>query len=283
MDEQKSQIDFIVRLFQTGMKRVEEITPRLENTLKDFESQKAKYIEFVNGFENTKNDREKFEQFMSDMVDKLQKDISDHTTLINYTKNLFEEEKKEIAQFWDVINVKREKISTLFNNQEKFAKLSDVDVTKDSIEELRKLVEENQKICQDTFLKFTKEQTETKETLQLLKNSLELFRIAIGEKNSEIGSVKNDLQSLEKSFADKIVNLSTNCKSMVSEAVNAIPKPEIPRLEDAQKAFSNQLEPVMLDAKNAALRAVNNETKISILERKIDQLQLMINKLQLQG
>lgn len=283
MRDQNDRVEFIVKLFQTGMKKVEEITPKLESTLKDFESQKDKYIEFVNGFQNINNNREKFEQFISDTVDKLQKDISDHTNLIDYTKNLFEEEKKEIAQFWDVINVKREKISTLFNNQEKFAKLSDVDLTKNSIEDLRKLVEENQKICQDTFLKLTKEQAEFRETLQLVKNSLELFRIAIGEKNAEIISVKNDLQSLEKSFADKIVNLFSNCQSMVNEAVNAIPKPEIPRLEDAQKAFNIQLEPVMLDAKNAALRAVNNETKINILERKIDQLQLMINKLQLQG
>ncbi len=70
----------------------------------------------------------------------------------------------------------------------------------------------------------------------------------------------------------------------VSDLLTALPKCPLPiSLDDAKNAMQSKLEPISLDAKNSNLRSINNESKITILEKKIEQLQLLLNKLQIQG
>lgn len=282
MDEQKSQIDFIVRLFQTGMKKVESLAVKLDDSIKDFETQKQKNAELLKSFDSVNAKRNVFEEIVSIKLNVLQDNTLKNASLFIEVNNKIEEEKKSILALTSFANIEREKLSQLSQSLEKLPKFSDLESIKTGVLQLNKLVEQNQKICQDTYLKLSNEIAEFKTVMADCQQNLQLLKSSAERKDGEISKLRSDLETIFKQLNDKINSVDAGIVISINNAVNAIPKPVIPRIEDAQKAFSAQLEPVVLDAKNASLRAVNNETKISILERKIDQLQLLLNKLQMQ-
>ena len=105
--------------------------------------------------------------------------------------------------------------------------------------------------------------------------------------NSRLDSLKFDVSSkiavLETSVFNMVSTYQSAINAYVNDQISKIPQPVIPNLDDAKKQMKSQMEPVSLDARNSLLRSVNNESKITILEKKVEQLQLVLNKLQLQG
>lgn len=93
-----------------------------------------------------------------------------------------------------------------------------------------------------------------------------------------------------KDFVDKNSGFVSVLKEKIADAVgdsykytdkkvSEITIPEIPSLEDAKKAFQNQLEPVSLDAKNSSLRSINTDSKLHILDKKVEQIKLILDQL----
>lgn len=102
--------------------------------------------------------------------------------------------------------------------------------------------------------------------------------------------IKHDLQGLEEEtkslkFIQNTMfhDLKNVFSPMIDEKINAIPQPAIPSLDDAKVAMQKQLEPVVLDAKNANLRSTNTDVKVHVLEKKLEQLKLMVDQINLQG
>lgn len=90
---------------------------------------------------------------------------------------------------------------------------------------------------------------------------------------------KQDIEALYKKV-DVFIGL---LDPKINEAIAAIPKPTIPSIDDAKASILKSVEPMQFDAKNANLRSANNETKILLMEKKIEQLQLLVNKLKLEA
>lgn len=109
-----------------------------------------------------------------------------------------------------------------------------------------------------------------------LSESFKKFEPSMKNMSADIGLGKQYTESLVSNIYNKLLN-------HIEDSISAIPKPVIPSLDDAKKAVEEKFAPVYLDAKNANLRSSNNEQKITILEKKVEQLQLLLNKLQLQG
>ena len=100
--------------------------------------------------------------------------------------------------------------------------------------------------------------------------------------------IKHDLQGLQEE--SKSLKLTQNTmfhdlknvfSPMIDEKINAIPKLVIPSLDDAKLAMQKQLEPVSLDAKNAYMKSTNTDTKVYVLEKKLEQLKLMVDQINL--
>lgn len=106
------------------------------------------------------------------------------------------------------------------------------------------------------------------------KNSLDALSIAKGFSEFRQNTL-NSIDELKKAQ----VYFQEAIPKVIDLKIAEIPKPVIPSIEEAKKAFQNQLEPVSLDAKNSALRSVNTESKLHILEKKIEQLKLILDQL----
>ena len=282
MDEQKSQIDFVVRLFQTGMKKVEDLTPKLEKNILDIEDYKNKFDMLLDTM-NLESDR--INEIHSSLSNNIKKIVADNeVTLSRFKDN--EKSTADVNSSLSDITTKMgdlsHKINTLSQENSKYSLQSSLDSLRTYIDSFEGKINEVRDNATNAFLKIVDQQNAMRETQTFLSTSIELLKASSSKDQREIANLKNDLVANGIAYNDRINQLNQNIPLSIEMAINAIPKPVIPRIEDAQKAFSNQLEPIMLDAKNASLRAVNNETKIIILERKIDQLQLLLNKLQMQ-
>jgi len=95
----------------------------------------------------------------------------------------------------------------------------------------------------------------------------------IGLKN-EINDIRCDIKNMSKCIMDAM-------SVRISKAMESIPKNESVCLDDVKKMIASSLEVAFLDSKNANARSVNNETKVMILEKKLESLNLAINKISL--
>jgi predicted nucleic acid-binding Zn-ribbon protein len=128
-------------------------------------------------------------------------------------------------------------------------------------------------------------------------NSVNCIASTSQRHDEDVRSLKNqilDLQNYIKVLENKYIEADSRNSSLINslrsemlEKMDAkialIPKPVIPLLDDAKKHMEEKLQPVVFDSKNAHLRSENNEYKITILEKKVEQLQLLLNKIKLTG
>ena len=130
-----------------------------------------------------------------------------------------------------------------------------------------------------------------KDVLQAHKNLKDQVSQVAADLNIHANSAKTITDSV-KNLSDKINSVSLtsttayhDLKGQLSQEfdkkLDAIPKPSIPDVTAPIKEMQSKFEPARLDAANANLRSENNEKKITILEKKIEQLQLLLNKAQL--
>jgi hypothetical protein len=109
-----------------------------------------------------------------------------------------------------------------------------------------------------------------------MKSKIESTQLLASLSSDNYNALKNQMNQGLSAFQPYV-------DQQIKSSIASIPKPEMPDLDAPLKAMQQQFEPARLDAANAKLRAENNEKKIVILEKKVEQLQLLLNKLQLQG
>lgn len=137
-----------------------------------------------------------------------------------------------------------------------------------------------------------KDHSELKEKIE----SLRLSHVSLVENGENISkkqsSHKNELNVLKDRLSgleDVVVRMRSElldfCTSSnkklsqdFSKAITNLPQPDVISLDSVKNEFVKQLEPASFDAKNANLRSSNNESKIVILEKKVEQLYLLLNK-----
>jgi len=90
-------------------------------------------------------------------------------------------------------------------------------------------------------------------------------------------------QGLQQLIEEKVGSV----KKQIDEKISSLKcgqdiQPPISK-NDIEKQIQDMMVGVSLDAKNASLRSTNLEGKVLILDKKIEQLQLLINRLQLKG
>jgi hypothetical protein len=200
---------------------------------------------------------------------------------LNQMKTAFDEKIKEVHDYCIKLDIKSFKFERDFKNfvpnEDHQSLLKQVASLEDKLSNLSAL----QKNLQDSLDKnieyFSAYKEELKHSINLVQMNLDSYAGV-----QRVHLVDHDLHKIE--IDRKLNEMQDSLKNHVSDAIGALPKPIEPlSLEDAQKSMQGKLEPVSLDARNANLRSANNETKITILEKKIEQLSLLVNKLQLQG
>lgn len=138
-----------------------------------------------------------------------------------------------------------------------------------------------------------------KKRVLLLEDQKDLMNGFLRDIKSQLFQVKDTVEDHSKKHVDTIKSVDTLSSSLknadiniyrhmntsistVSQSINKkIEELPIPRdsinMEDARKEIASSTEMISLDAKNAHLVSKNNEIRLDILEKKMDNLLLEIN------
>jgi chromosome segregation ATPase len=153
-------------------------------------------------------------------------------------------------------------------------------------QELKNVTEEVRSKYQDTYEKLVSLSNKSDSHKSFAQNLSQDLTNLLNKHEKISGSIVNlsgDITTGKEYVESSLSSLQEKLLNYINDSIAAIPKPVIPSLDDARKALDEKLIPASLDAKNANLRSSNNEQKIYILEKKIEQLQLLLNKFQIQG
>ena len=113
----------------------------------------------------------------------------------------------------------------------------------------------------------------------------------MADKNAEdFAQLSKDFGDFQGTYQGYISALQGNHSQLVqampkliADKIAEIPQPVIPSLDEIKQEFKAQLEPAALDAANACIRSKNTESKINLLDKRIEQVNLLLKKLELQA
>lgn len=279
-------LDYIVKTFQEAMKKIDSVSSVLSGFSEEISSFKKTISEnSVKIDEILSHQDEKNTEFTAinsvsrkntdDLASKLAKSsirIDDMSKDLNSITILSEANAAKLAGLDNTII----RVDLLFSSVEDLKK--NLSMAMDKVfanqSNLSAQIEANSKGLSELAkeLKYTKNEFKTTEALSL-RNSEGVSRL--DTKNNEIVA---ELKYL-------ISNSESRSLNHLVETVGKISIPSVKGLatQEELKKSSASFDKAILDSSNANLRSTNNEYKITILEKKIEQLQLLLNKYQLTG
>jgi predicted heme/steroid binding protein len=279
--EMKDQIDFMVARFQNAIKKFDEFSEKMINVLsfmndvslkvsdlsKDHDNLKEKLIEYSDKCENGKTTCLTIAGTHSSWIKELQNDSKD-------SGKIFRDFKGKVYDLFDQVAKMNEKLQSCASINHILDIKKDIqsnateieNVFKHSLESMSGILDSHQK------LKFF---------VDSIATDIGNFVIDSNKKNKSIADLQSTMGLIKNSLDASLKEVSVNLKSYIDSKISSIPQPVIPSLDEAKAHADKKVEPALLDSRNANIRSENNEKKIFIMEKKIEQLQLMLNKLQL--
>lgn len=282
-DKLQEQVDYMVLRFQDTMKKFDDLSDKSDNFfvyLKDMalkveclSKDHGVISEFVKNNANT-NDKTTKEILGS---------VGNIFHILDKSANQFQLFEKQFGQFNGQISDVYAQISGILEKNKGFATKNEVDAMNIRLSgfnsdvrsalqsQAEKNIEHSNRI--NSLNSFT---SSLDKELSDHKN----FTTKIGQSLDNLISIHTVHQLAVES---KIKTLGNEFTAYVDKQIAAIPKPVIPSMDEAKEHVNIKVEPALLDARNANIRSTNNEQKIFIMEKKIEQLQLLLNKLQIQA
>lgn len=255
---------------------------------------------------------DKIESFLSSVssMSSSQKDLKDRLEALVFSYNdsikLFAEEHKN---FFGFINDAKSKLESLSGSSDSVKKdiqslfahkpelESKIEAVHDSIQDHPAFAKADENIAI-----LAAQQMLHKSSCDLVKNSLDavkssqssalkdldaLKRICDGN-DLDLNAISQEIQKLKLYIHESFQAVHSGhlesmnaLRSEMNSKIDSIPQPEKISLDGIKADFSKQIEPAAFDAKNANLRSSNNESKVIILEKKVEQLYLLISKYEL--
>lgn len=281
--DMQSQIEFVVRRFQEMMTKVDSLTKEVNLSVSSF-SILSKKVDMIGELHTILKSQ------LSDFMKKTENDLqvgvnqtSNYTTLLNSIQSKFLKFDSDISELKNLTTAFDTKISPIALKIETLAPKTIITEIQNSISAFEKDVEGVFQHSMESDSGILESLDNLKKEVTALKSNLASQDLKVNSTTSKNTELQTQLTGIKDKIASDLESLKTFLLNHVSSSIAAIPKPVIPSLEDALKQMQTKVDPIWLDARNANLRSGNNESKIMILEKKVEQLQLLINKLQLQG
>jgi hypothetical protein len=276
----QTQIDFIVSKFQDSMSKFEALVQVNKDISKENADLKSSVSNLESKFTSLAIDFSSFIVAHSDSV-KAQSKVNEHFDKLQMNQTSINGVfRKDIENVVSECGKLKEKTEEILKTLPTLSyKIELVDIKYSSIPGQIAKLDDSANFCQSEAIKLKDMILQDKSIIIDVKNlseknSLDALSIAknFSEFSQKTSSSIDELKKTQVYFQEAI-------PKVIDQKIAEIPKPVIPNIEEVKKAFQNQLEPVSLDAKNSALRSVNTESKLHILEKKIEQLKLILDQL----
>ncbi len=283
--DMNSQVKYVVNKYQDVISKIDIFEKVLDNLLKKQEVSESIFKDHDKALSLVSSDL----SIINSNISVLKKSSLSSLDLINHSLNELgkkSEDNRESVN--EIMTCHHRDVDKLMN------KYSDLGVSycqsvalsadvKSELTELKEEVRLNFQHDNESLIGMLDDLENVKKTVVLLAGDLSSSSMLIKSAVLKVDAVGSDLQTHKASLKPSLDSLKELLMTYVNEKVSSIPQSIIPPPVDVSVQIKAVVEPATLDAKNANLRSVNNEAKIFLLEKKVEQLQLLLNKLQLQG
>jgi len=281
--ETNQQIKFVVTKFQEGMIKFEELKEQVTQVftfLKDISLDVAMLKADHDKLSGLNQDTAKS---TNESIRSLTGNIGNITQVLDRTGFAIGDINNKFGHIQGKISEINGQISQISEKNKGFALNEDVLSIKNNVKSLYEDMNNKLNTYQENQKDLLETQLHCSKSLEVVSSDLTELqkRVYITENKEKELSVNVALSKEYTSIC--FSKLQDNLLNYIERQIDGIPQPVIPSLDDAKKVMEEKLVPAALDAKNANLRSANNEHKILILEKKIEQLQLLLNKQQIQG
>ena len=278
LNELKNSVAFMRTKFQEMIARCDGIDHMNKNMLKYITSMTL-------SIDESKKEYDDLSQKIKDFSDILEQEVKSLTGKIydlkneHLTLNSSHQDTKDTMNALDSsIKHIQSVVLDLKNSSKSFVKLENLEVISKNASDSHKEHSDNLSLIQEKFNELEDRNNRCSTNLTQVNVDLDFFKISKENFQNDIVKKFNLLQSQVKTSID--TNME-NTLNVVADMISAIPSAPKLVIEDPTEKIKKQVEPIQLDAKNANLRSVNNESKITLLEKKVEQLQLLLNKYQI--
>lgn len=282
-EEAKDAIDLMTERFQECVSKVDKSLIQVSELLKEVKDLGSKLDSLTANHsilkKNTQDVITQTEEKNKQINASLSTSISSVSKIADSCSKEGESIKKEVKAIKDLLD------QTILN-QNVFAKTGSTSIAeaKADIEEIQTTIVNLSSKMEEKDIGNKGAIADIKKLLSLLETDLVSAKGALREFIGSTSSFAKDLASHKESTATQLEQLKQGLTFFIEDKIAAIPKPSMTAAispEEAKMQIQKQVEPASLDAKNANLRSVNNEQKITLLEKKVENLNLLLNKLQL--
>jgi len=275
------QVDFIVKRFQDSQKRLDD----QDDLIKDL---KIKIQEVEHNQVNLENNLEHLDTFTDACVktsqDKLL-EIKKHIDVLNEEKTLLQHSDEKLKQsqdaFLNVVNNLSLHLEALKTHSTSFVEKKEAAEFRDYCTKTGRELDQFKNDCYVKLETLNKAQLDINNKINSLSDKVSEHSLFNKKHIDSLNCITSTIDKANSSFMSLIKDTQEKILALVNQRFESIPKPLIPSLEDAKNSMRQVIEPVSLDAKNAHLRSANNESRIMILEKKLDQALLMLNQIKL--
>jgi DNA repair exonuclease SbcCD ATPase subunit len=194
---------------------------------------------------------------------------------------------KEVASSVNDCNVSVVDIS---NRQEKMRKDQDLLASKNDLRSLFEKMENaeaslNKKLSALNTKEFEERTRESlkqfKENQESVANTLKIFTSSVYSLDVSQQGYKKEADRAFFLLEDKISKMIGNVKTSFDDKLNSIQIPDVPTKADILREVSSEIEALRLDAKNASARSLNVEMKLALIDKKMEGISLMFQKMEL--
>jgi chromosome segregation ATPase len=270
-----------------------------------------KYQECMGSLDSLKSVVESVKESQVDLktqISTLSESLSSHS--VNSSKNINESSSKIISQE-DKINKlsdKLDKLSTSIENTSKFVydlqsshqeTRSSLGVTQgdllshksksvslEMMSTFKRSLDENLVVLNDKSKVHEKKFSDHHDMINNMKSKIDSFESYVSSNDLKIENLKNSLtqchsnvESSSSQIKDYLVLLETKLKDYsdknIPDISNLASKDDIAK---SSQEMSKQIESISLDANNALLRSQNCQTQTDMINKKIEQIKLLLNK-----
>jgi hypothetical protein len=124
-------------------------------------------------------------------------------------------------------------------------------------------------------------QTVLEANVEACKRNQDSIASIVSDVAKQLEDYKIQSKKLLKDLANDLNLLIGEAKEHLETKIDSLPKPQNIDIDAVKHDILQRTEPSQIEAKNANLRSSNNESKIVLLEKKVEQLYLLLNKYEL--
>jgi hypothetical protein len=291
------------------------LDPDLEKMHKDFlESSKymsSKFQDSIRSFDGLKDLVARFNVLVGDLATKVNANQTEYEKFVEWSKSVRDGSVTCHNSLKDLVEVNSSAINSFRNDLEKTQKLytdlaidhtktcnrvtsleikSPTYLTPDHLATLNRRVNDLEAYVDKHLVLVECDQQKLERAHDNLKDQVTQIAADLNQNANVANSAREvanlataRIVDLKVKFSDSIANIMRQVPEEIEERLKQLPKPQIPDYSAQIKSIEAQHEPIRFDAANAKLRSENTEKKMFLLEKKVEQLQLLLDKLKLGG